>query len=76
MASPENRLKELGIVLPAAPSPLGFYVPCVRSGNLLFPSGVLPLREGKLPRTGGVGEALSLIQARDDARQAAKAVSF
>jgi enamine deaminase RidA (YjgF/YER057c/UK114 family) len=69
--SPEERLKELGIELPAAPSPLGSYVPCVQSGNLLFLSGILPLREGKLTRTGRVGESLSLDEAQEEARQAA-----
>ena len=40
----EARLKELGIELPEAAKPLGSYVPCVRTGNLLFLSGILPLR--------------------------------
>lgn len=65
----EERLKELGIILPPAPQPLGAYIPCVRSGNLLFLSGVLPLREGKLLKTGRVGESLSLEEARQEARQ-------
>ncbi len=71
MNSPEDKLKELGIELPAAPAPLGSYVPCMQSGNLLFLSGMLPLRQGKLTRTGRVGEALSLDEAREDSRQAA-----
>lgn len=71
MISPEERLKELGIELAAAPAPLGSYVPCVQAGNLLFLSGMLPLREGKLARTGRVGESLSLNEAQEDARQAA-----
>jgi enamine deaminase RidA (YjgF/YER057c/UK114 family) len=69
MVSPEARLKELGIELPGTPSPLGAYVPCVRSGNLLFLSGMLPLRDGKLTRTGRVGEGVSLNDAQEDARQ-------
>lgn len=71
MISPEERLKELGINLSEAPAPLGSYVPSVRTGNLLFLSGMLPLREGKLLRTGRVGESVSLNEAQDDARQAA-----
>ncbi len=71
MITPEDRLRELGIELPAAPSPLGSYVPCVQSGSLLFLSGMLPLRQGKLTRTGRVGEALSLAEAQEDAKQAA-----
>ncbi|HUO76731.1 MAG TPA: RidA family protein [Thermodesulfovibrionales bacterium] len=69
MVSPEERLKELGIELPGTPAPLGAYVPCVRSGNLLFLSGMLPLRKGKLTRTGRVGEGVSLGDAQEDARQ-------
>lgn len=65
----ENKLKELGIVLPILPVPAGFYVPCVQTGNMLFLSGILPLREGKLPRTGRVGEAVSLLEAQEEARQ-------
>ena len=69
MVSPEARLKELGIELPGTPSPLGAYVPCVRSGNLLFLSGMLPLRKGKLTRTGKVGEGITLGEAQEDAKQ-------
>lgn len=71
MISPEERLKELGISLSEAPAPLGSYVPSVRTGNLLFLSGMLPLREGKLLRTGRVGESVSLNEAQEDAKQAA-----
>jgi enamine deaminase RidA (YjgF/YER057c/UK114 family) len=69
MVSPEERLKELGIVLPDAPAALGAYVPCVQTGNLLFLSGQLPLREGKLRHVGRLGESVSLSDAEDDARQ-------
>ena len=68
--SPEQKLKEMGIILPAAPAALGAYVPCVQTGNLLFLSGQLPLREGKLIRTGKLGESVSISDAQDDARQA------
>jgi enamine deaminase RidA (YjgF/YER057c/UK114 family) len=67
----EARLKELGIDLKELPKPLGSYVPCVQTGNLLFLSGVLPLREGKLIRTGKVGATVTLEQAQEDARQVA-----
>ena len=65
----DERLNELGISLTETPKPLGSYLPYVRSGNLIFMSGVLPLRNGKLTRTGRVGEAVSLDEAREDARQ-------
>jgi enamine deaminase RidA (YjgF/YER057c/UK114 family) len=67
--SPEEKLKELGIILSEAPKPLGSYVPCVQTGNLLFLSGMLPLREGKLTKTGRVGESVSIEEAQEDARQ-------
>jgi enamine deaminase RidA (YjgF/YER057c/UK114 family) len=69
--SPEGRLKKLGIELPEAPAPLGSYVPVVKTGNLVFLSGILPLKEGKLTRHGRVGENISLDEAREDARTAA-----
>lgn len=69
----EDKLKELGITLPEAPKPLGSYVPCVQAGNLLFLSGTLPLREGKLIKTGHVtgksGESVSIEEAHECARQ-------
>jgi enamine deaminase RidA (YjgF/YER057c/UK114 family) len=70
MNSPEERINELKITLSGAPAPLGSYVPCVQTGNLLFLSGMLPLREGKLTRTGRLGESVSLGEGQEDARQA------
>lgn len=67
----EKRLTELGIELTELPKPIGSYVPCVQTGNLLFLSGVLPLRSGKLSRTGKVGAAVTLEHAQEDARQVA-----
>jgi enamine deaminase RidA (YjgF/YER057c/UK114 family) len=69
--SPEKKLKELGIELPESPKPLGSYVPCVRTANLIFLSGILPFRNGKLTRTGKVGESVSLAMAMEDSRTAA-----
>lgn len=68
--TPENRLKELGIELPKTPQPLGSYVPAVRSGNLIFLSGILPLAGGKLTRYGRVGAEITTAEAREDARRA------
>ena len=67
-----QRLKELGITLPAAPRPLGAYVPAVRSGKLVFLSGQLPLVEGKLPPefTGKLGFNIPLETGQAAARQA------
>jgi enamine deaminase RidA (YjgF/YER057c/UK114 family) len=68
--SPEDKLKELDIDLPEAPGPLGSYVSCVQTGQLIFLSGMLPLRNGKLVRTGRVGENVTVDEAREDARRA------
>lgn len=66
---PEDRLQELGIQLPVAPLPLGSYVPAVKSGNLVFLSGILPLVDGKLPRQGRVGEQITADDAGEDAKR-------
>lgn len=63
-----DRLKKHGISLPDAAAPAANYVPFVRSGNLLFTSGQLPLENGKLAATGRVGDELST----DDGRAAAR----
>jgi enamine deaminase RidA (YjgF/YER057c/UK114 family) len=53
------RLAELGIELPKAAKALGAYVPAVRTGNLVYTSGQLPLAEGDLIRSGKVGGDVS-----------------
>jgi enamine deaminase RidA (YjgF/YER057c/UK114 family) len=68
---PEEKLKELRIELPDIPRPLGSYLPFVRTGTLVYISGMLPLVSGKLSRTGVVGESVTLDEAVQDARTAA-----
>jgi enamine deaminase RidA (YjgF/YER057c/UK114 family) len=68
---PLDKLNELGILLPDLPQPLGSYVPFVRTGNLVFISGMLPLVAGKLEVAGRAGEEVSLDQAVHAARTAA-----
>jgi enamine deaminase RidA (YjgF/YER057c/UK114 family) len=69
--TPEDKLRELGITLPEVPQSLGSYVPFVRTGNLVYVSGMLPIKEGQLTRTGRVGDAVTLQEAIEDARSAA-----
>ncbi len=64
----ENRLQSLGHTLPPPPKPLASYVPVVRSGNLLFLSGILPLVGGKLTLTGKLGKELSIEQGQKAAQ--------
>lgn len=51
----EDRLGELGLTLPPVAAPLAAYVPAVRSGDLVWTSGQLPTKDGRLPVTGKVG---------------------
>ena len=69
---PLQRLAALGLSLPPAPKPIGAYVPAVRSGNLLFLSGQLPLVEGKLPSeyTGRLDVEVDIETGQAAARQA------
>ena len=67
------RLKDLGITLPRAASPLASYVPVVRTGNLLFISGQLSANEDGLI-TGTLGRDITLDVARTGARNAALSI--
>jgi enamine deaminase RidA (YjgF/YER057c/UK114 family) len=63
-ATAEQRLKELGIKLPAPPQPFGTYVEAVQTGNLLFLSGMLPT-EGRVAKfIGRVGAELDVETGR------------
>ena len=66
----EKKLSDLGLTLPAPPKPLANYVPVVRTGELLFLSGVLPSRDGRLVMTGKLGENLTVEQGVEAAREA------
>lgn len=70
-ASAEQRLRELGIVLPHPPTPLGAYVETLQSGNLLFLSGTLPVQRGSPQFQGRIGAELSVEDGRQAARIAA-----
>ena len=66
--SASARLKELGIELPVVVKPLGSYVPAVRSGNLVYTSGQLPVRDGTLVQSGKVGADVTPEQGNELAR--------
>jgi enamine deaminase RidA (YjgF/YER057c/UK114 family) len=65
---PLKTLQSLGLELPTSPKPQGWYVPVARSGDLVFVSGQLPMRDGVVAVTGRVGDRVSLESARDAAR--------
>ncbi len=56
----EQQLQKLQLELPQPPKPLATYVPAVLAGNLLFLSGVLPMREGLLVFSGKLGRDLTV----------------
>lgn len=62
------RLNELGIELPEVAKPLAAYVPAVRSGNLVYTAGQLPMQAGKLAVTGKVGSDVTPEVAKSVAR--------
>ncbi len=66
----EPRLSTLGLTLPPPPQPVARYLPAVRSGALLFLSGILPWVDGKLAFVGKVGTELSIEEGRQAARVA------
>src|SRR5712672_659815 len=68
MGKVSSRLGELGIVLPAPPTPLGAYVESSDTGNLLFLSGTLPVVNRKLAIAGRLGANLSVKEGQEAAR--------
>ena len=59
-----DRLKQLGVSIPVAAKPVAAYVPAVKTGNLIFVAGQLPLVDGKVPKTGKVPEEVSIEEAK------------
>ena len=70
-ASAEQRLEELGIVLPAPPEPFGVYAEAVQTGNLLFLTGMLPTKGRAAKFIGRIGAELDVEAGRDAAHLAA-----
>ena len=52
----EEKLNSLGITLPNPPTPAGSYVPIIKSGNVLYISGQIPMENGKVVFTGKVSD--------------------
>lgn len=68
--TPEDRLKSLGIELPPAPAPVGSYIPAVKVGDLVYTSGQISIRAGRLTAVGKVGSALSIAEGAEAAKVA------
>ncbi|MEX0427910.1 RidA family protein [Nocardioides sp. DS6] len=71
MPTPEENLAALGLAVPEVVPPVAVYVPAVRSGNHVFTSGQLPMRDGALITTGKVGGEVSPEEAVECAQQCA-----
>ncbi len=56
------KLAEKGLTLPVASKPLAAYVPAVRTGNLVFTAGQLPMVDGAISKTGKLGAEISIEQ--------------
>lgn len=68
MNSIEKKLEEMGITLPASVMPAANYVPYTISGNLVFISGTLPMKDGKPQDIGKLGREFSVEQGQATAR--------
>ncbi len=64
----EQRLADLGLTLPEAAAPAANYVPYTVAGGLLFVSGQLPMRAGKVAVTGKLGDAADVERGQEAAR--------
>jgi enamine deaminase RidA (YjgF/YER057c/UK114 family) len=69
MGAVEERLAGLGLSVPEVAKPVAAYTPALRSGNYVYTSGQVPMRDGELMLTGKVGEEVDADAAYDCARQ-------
>jgi enamine deaminase RidA (YjgF/YER057c/UK114 family) len=71
VSTPEERLADLGLTVPEVAKPVAAYIPALRSGQHVFTSGQLPMRDGQLMMTGKVGGEVDQDEAVECARQCA-----
>ena len=64
MTDVRAKLAELGLTLPVAAKPVAAYVPAIRTGNLVFTAGQLPLVNGEMAGTGKVGGEVTVEEAK------------
>jgi len=64
MTEVRAKLAELGLALPVAAKPVAAYVPAIRTGNIVFTAGQLPMVDGALAKTGKVGDEISIEEAK------------
>ncbi len=63
----EKKVSDIGIILSAPPAPAGSYIPTVRTGNLVFVSGQIPMQNNKIAFTGNVTD-YNIEDAKESAR--------
>jgi enamine deaminase RidA (YjgF/YER057c/UK114 family) len=64
----KEKIESLGLTLPVAALPVAAYVPAVRTGNLVFVAGQLPLVDGKIVKEGKVGKEVTPEEAKEMAQ--------
>jgi len=64
----KEKMASLGLILPVATAPIAAYVPAVKTGDLVFTAGQLPIVDGKVVITGKVGAEVTPEQAREMAQ--------
>jgi enamine deaminase RidA (YjgF/YER057c/UK114 family) len=64
----KEKIESLGLTLPVAALPVAAYVPAVRTGNLVFVAGQLPLVDGKIVKEGKVGKEVTTDEAKEMAQ--------
>ena len=64
----KEKIQSLGLTLPVAALPVAAYVPAVRTGNLVFVAGQLPLVDGKIVKEGKVGKEVTPEEAKEMAQ--------
>ncbi|MGH3352205.1 MAG: RidA family protein [Nocardioides sp.] len=71
MSAPEEVLAELGLSVPEVVPPVAAYIPALRTGNLVYTSGQLPMKDGSLIAAGKVGGEVSAEDGYAAAQQCA-----
>ena len=64
----DEKLASLGIILPSPPKPAGSYVPVVTTGRLVYVSGQIPIKDGKVAYFGKVPKDVSIEEAQKAAK--------
>lgn len=64
----EEKIESLNIILPTPPKPAGAYIPVVRTGNIAYVSGQIPIKEGKVAYKGKVPSNQSVEHAQEAAK--------